>query len=277
MTLGFTNSNVTGLWSVIAFCITILSMSIFRSRLYHCFSLFILILLINITYYTMCRNAIVSLFACVLFCAIYKIKKEVFTSNLFAATISLFPILFFLIYYFYINRVEISFLTSEGKGADSRIYMWRFATSHFLENIITGDYYGISEGTGHSQMHNTHVDVLASYGTVVYLMWVAYVYILISKIGKQLSTNVQYISFICFLNCYLLGVFEAAMVSGAVGIQNYMLFFLLYAQYNGKDSVIRDTIKRKINMDQKGKNTGSYLLASTKDFNQKCNSTVSTN
>lgn len=94
-----------------------------------------------------------------------------------------------------------SFATAEGKELNSRTDIWEPAFRRFASSPVLGAYCQISDGTGMSQLHNTHVDILVSYGTSVLVL----------------------AGFICVL---LLGIGEAALFSGGLGITLFFGVFL---------------------------------------------------
>jgi len=128
------------------------------------------------------------------------------------------------------TRVQalFSFLIGEGKGLDSRVAIWRFAMEEFVSAPLTGAYSQISQGTGASQMHNTHLDLLASYGLpVLLLVWRQLAELLEGGSGK--GQNLCRGAFFAML---LSGLGEAILFSGGMGIYLYAGIFRVLANFD---------------------------------------------
>lgn len=145
---------------------------------------------------------------------------------------------------FYIKIVQdptlssiFSFLVDEGKQLDSRVDIWRPAMRLFTNSPIVGAYYQISNGTGSSQMHNTHIDILASYGIGVFVLICFYLYKLMlrkQKSGREYPTTISLAGFVCVI---LLGCGEATVFSGGLGgylFAGAFLFNVPDTQYGGR-------------------------------------------
>lgn len=120
-----------------------------------------------------------------------------------------------------------AFITGEGKKLDSRVKVWSPAMQAIFKSPIFGGYCSISDGTGVSQMHNTHLDIAASYGipvlVLVCILLMRYVY----QDGKSYKSKTDFLYMVGFCCALLLGIFEAALFSGGLGIYIYMGTFLL--------------------------------------------------
>lgn len=162
-----------------------------------------------------------------------KRKSEAFDKKIIALLMVL-PLLFALLYVLVIDNPVVnyafSFMVSEGKKLSSRMKIWGPATEHFLSSPIVGAYSQISEGTGLSQMHNTHLDILASYGTVVYFLVVTFLIKILGTVTNGLKNKSQQLCVAGFMGAYLLGLGEAAMFSGGLGIYILIIQFLLLAR-----------------------------------------------
>ena len=67
------------------------------------------------------------------------------------------------------------------------------------------------DGTGMSQMHITHLDVLCSYGIIPFCLFIYILRSIALTINSSSKTLEQYVSLCAFLSVLLFGVFEAAL------------------------------------------------------------------
>lgn len=178
------------------------------------------------------RNAIIVLciFIC-LFVAVF-LKKIPLKIGRFVSLITvIFPLIFAELYLLYIQKLKsapfLSFIISEGKDIDSRVTIWKKAMQAFEASPVIGAYYQISNGTGSFQMHNTHLDILTSYGIVVLVLVCIFLYKLLRKMQEAVQSKIQSISTIAFMCALLLGMGEAALFSGGLAVYLYFGVFLL--------------------------------------------------
>lgn len=150
-----------------------------------------------------------------------------------AVLIAGFPLVFALVYLLLIYMPEVqnlfSFLIGEGKDLDSRVGIWTYALQAFYSSPLFGAYSEISAGTGISQMHNSHLDILASYGCVVLGLSCAFL------VRLLYGGNSGRIGFLCkmgFAALLLSGIGEAMLFSGGMGIYLYPGVFLMLANFH---------------------------------------------
>lgn len=246
LTFGFTNPNLTALFLM---CIYIGEMmQFFRQRsaggkLWH------LLLAAAVCYFiweTKSRNCLLTLVLITVLCILLYLTKNGFRlSGWFALLVAVWPIVFVLLYMTMIDNAWIrnifSFLVDEGKGLDARIYIWRAALYYCQQSPILGAYSQISLGTGMSQMHNTHLDILASYGTVV-LILACYLLYSVIRSSDRGSENLKEdtMAKICFAGTIIMGMGEAALVSGGLGIYLFAGAFLLLCNAETKTAVKKE-------------------------------------
>ena len=140
---------------------------IFHSVLFVCLSWFV--------FETEARNTMLAWIVFVLVVAFFWLKKStlIFRIPTFVAiTVSIFPALFFIAYLIVIEwpifSEIFSFIVSTGKELTSRYFVWSSGLSSFGNSPLIGAYSQMSMGTGQSQMHNTHLDIMASYGMYLF-------------------------------------------------------------------------------------------------------------
>ena len=137
-----------------------------------------------------------------------------------AALTILWPAIFIAIYMFIISRPVFtkyfSFLVSTGKNIDSRAVIWRGAIHYFRSSPIFGAYHQVSYGTGMSQMHNTALDIAASYGICVFLATMVFLLKIITCRNAEGISRARFHYISAFSACLIMGMGEAALFSGSL-------------------------------------------------------------
>ena len=95
------------------------------------------------------------------------------------------------------------------------------------ENPVFGEYYQISAGTGSFQLHNTHIDILASYGVIVFLLVCVFLMRLIHNKNKIYKDKTSFLCMLGFASTIFLGLGEAAVFSGGLAIYMWCGLFLI--------------------------------------------------
>lgn len=234
ITLGFTNPNFTGMWLLHFFLYgALFVLKAFRGgsklRLLYIPVLLVIYNLIPETGARSCQIGALAFFAFILL-------KPLMTRSpgFFAAIIAVFPLVFAIFYLAFVDQEwfqnMFSFMVSEGKNLTSRVRVWTRALNGLAKHPIFGNYSGLSYGTGQSQMHNTHVDVLASYGIFPFVLFIKILYDRLVRSCRKTTSIYQTAAFGAFCAVIVSGSFEAAMVSGAMGLNLLTVGLLLLAQ-----------------------------------------------
>lgn len=132
-------------------------------------------------------------------------------------------------------RRLFSFWTGDGKPLDSRMVIWNRAAEAFAASPLVGAYSQISGGMGWSQMHNSHLDVLASYGGPACVLFCMFLVQLLRSPEAQGRT-----AFLCragFACLLLSGVGEAMLFSGGMGIYLFAGALRMLANYHWEAEV----------------------------------------
>ena len=184
-------------------------------------------------YLTGCRSSIMSLLAFLLLILIdYFYKRGFRLKKWILFIIAVFPFLFAIVYINYISLFDFDVsmgLEDAGKSSTTRVAVWAPVIDNILYYLVYGDYYGISNGTGVSQLHNTHVDVFASYGLVPFVLFISILYKTLCKSMKNARSRFQRVSLFAFISCMISCTFEASLVAGSGGLFLLTLGFLLLA------------------------------------------------
>lgn len=226
ITLNFTNPNFAAMWLL---C-TALIMLVYALRAersvdkFICYS--ISVGLVYLMYLTLARATLIAI-AFFLALVIYsKLRNKFRFSKLMLLFILLIPIIASGIYLYMCQNNTIRqvfyFLESEGKTVTSRYWIWTYAVEMIKGSILFGDYFNVTGGTGLSQLHNTHLDILASYGVVSFTLFVAQMYMVLQRLQSEIKSSHQMIAFIGFLSILIAGTFEGALFAGSMGF-NYLV------------------------------------------------------
>lgn len=232
LTFGFTNPNLTGLFLAGMIMLEMnrlpaLTRSWQRIPAWAevCFLLFFL-------WKTKARNALLSviLFLVIFFVLSLRKADQPHFGKTFSKIAAVWPLLFAGAYILFLQLPGVirlfSFLESAGKDLTSRMEIWLRALRLWLSSPIFGAYAQASGGSGSSQFHNTHIDILVSYGPIVLCIVCFALYSLIYMSGKRQSRQ-QFLFTIGFTCEIILGVGEAAIFSGGLGVYLYAGTFLL--------------------------------------------------
>ena len=189
---------------------------------------------------TKSRNALlaVGLFTIVAIWFLLRRRRIAFRNGVLGL-VAVFPILFSIAYLFFIDNADsvklLSFFAGEGKLLNSRSKVWKAAFQAFESSPVFGAYYQISGGTGLSQMHNTHVDILTSYGLSVLVLVCVYLYLLMRDSQMKVKPSASGTPLLGFICALFLGVGEAALFSG--GLSVYLFFGIFLAMTDkGKET-----------------------------------------
>lgn len=236
ITLGFNNSNFTGMWLLhMAVYVSLLIMHLKYRTLLKSLLTMLFIILVYLIILTKARSCMLGIIVFILLCLLDKLElQKILMKKYFVGLIVLAPAIIVGIYKYLLSSTWFmqlfSFLVSAGKGLDSRLIVWNPAIEAFRDNIWLGDYFGISNGTGMSQLHNTHLDVLCSYGIIPFVLFVYILYFICCKSRKNDYFN--RCALYGFFSVVIMGSFEAAVVAGAMGMNILTAGLILLANWD---------------------------------------------
>lgn len=242
--LGFPNPNTAGMWLfhlVLYGIILIFDLSISKLRFLYIPIIIALLYMLQLTLTRGCYIALAFLIIMLVF-RIFHIKANKVTCFI----ILLLPLVYAVVY---LNNVDASwfqtnfeFMVSEGKSLTSRVSVWNESFDSIKTHFILGNYSGLSNGTGQSQFHNTHIDVLASYGIVPFVLFIGILFQSMKKVVSRANTFYKYIAFSAFCSVLIMGTFEATMVAGSTGLNLLTIGMLVLANADE----VKDTDNNKI-------------------------------
>lgn len=190
---------------------------------------------------TQSRNSLLILlvFTAVSGILIFRSKRSLLIGKGWACAIVLAPAVFLVAYMTLITSQWVqelfSFIVDVGKGLDSRMDIWGPGITALAQSPIIGAYSQISHGKGNAQMHNTHLDIAASYGIVVLILVCILLVKYLHQRGRRYANKAEYIYILGFGCATLLGIGEAAVFSGGLAIYVFAGAFLLLSGTNSQD------------------------------------------
>ncbi|OMD60019.1 hypothetical protein BSK62_26075 [Paenibacillus odorifer] len=223
ITFGFANPNFTGMWLLHVICINFVYLyekGEKNERLK-----FLLILIVNVfqIYFLVLTQNRASYFGLLIFAVgliMNKIRKNKFYSinELIVAFIPALTV----ILYFWLNasgRIQaFQILSSTGKALTSRIGIWREGLEVFLASPLSGDYHTVIYNLSFSQMHNVYIDLLASYGGIVAVLFFLFLLYMLKHARRRITSSQQNIAYWGITAVIMASSFEAALVSGSTGM-----------------------------------------------------------
>lgn len=235
LTFRFTNPNLTGLFLMCLYMLQVYRLftpARWYQKLVH---IAMAVMIALFVFQTQSRNCLLAL---VLFTGasawlIFRGRWNLRITKFWAALITAIPVLFIgvymvVVYTEWVQKI-FAFLVGEGKGLDARVKVWTPGLKAVWESPLIGAYYHISEGTGISQLHNTHLDIAASYGIPVLIIVMILLYRYLYQRGKVYADKSSYLYMLGFACSILLGIGEAVLFSGGLGIYVFIGAFLLLA------------------------------------------------
>ena len=234
--LFFSNPNFTGMWLFMSIMLLVVTLFLVKKKFWKCIIAALAGYLVYLCFETEARNIWFAIgyaaFLCVLCLAarVPRFKKWV----LFA--IDLYPLLFAVAYMFAIANNMITedvsdLLVSEGKPITSRYAIWKTAFDAIKERPLFGAYSTIGGGSGSFQLHNTHIDMWAAYGTVGLSFFLWYIYRIMKEVNDFCNSKGAMFALAGFMCMTLMGCAEAGLYSTGMGMYIYVSSFLLLANY----------------------------------------------
>ena len=241
ITFNFSNPNLTAIFILHSLLYVTLAFIHYKNKTSRILFSVLFVLLMYFLICTRARSCFLAMaFYFILLAINYLTNNKVHLRKGVSFLILILPLLFTIVYMKMVdsNFINIfSFAESTGKPLSSRYHIWSMAFKSIYEHPVTGDYYGLSSGTGLFQMHNTHLDVLSSYGIFVFILFIAFLYNIMDSTRKIARSKSQKASLFAFYAIIIMGTFEAALVSGGLGMDILSSGFLILARHEEGNSV----------------------------------------
>lgn len=236
LTFRFTNPNLTAVFLSAICMIEMICAAVSRKRLSKTMHAGLAVFMVLFVFETRARNAQLLL---VFFIAVYMVmvlfpRVKLRMTRGMAALIATFPLLFaigyMLLIYTPVVQKLFEFLAGAGKDLDSRVGIWTIAFEAFASSPLFGAYSQIVNSTTHSQLHNTHMDVMASYGVIVLIILCFFLYCILRQVNMKNHGRMNMICLVGFSALLLTGIGEAMIFSGGLGV--YILVGILLMLVN---------------------------------------------
>lgn len=243
LTFRFSNPNLTGLFLV---CLYMLELYRLFSREKWGWKLLHIAMAAFLGYFILesqSRNSLLAFVAFTAVCAwlIFKSRRQLRITKVGATVFSIAPAVFVMFYMAMVNlpwvQIILDFLVGEGKALTSRHDVWETALTALYSSPLIGAYSQISNGEGALQMHNSHLDIAASYGIVVFLLVCYLLWRYLYQKGRYYNHKSNYVYILGFVCAILLGIGEAALFSGGLGIYVFIGTFLMLANYEKQEGI----------------------------------------
>ena len=241
--MNFTNQNLLALWLALSVLYCTLCVIGLRKvwRVLGAMSAGFNIYLI---FLTRCRNVLFALLLFLILLIIVMLKKKGTFSNTFLWILNLLPLLFIPIYLHMVDPMieagYLDFIIDEGKPLGSRAIIWNLGFKYLKGYWLTGRY---SVTNMHGNMHNSMMVLLCSYGILVTIAVIIYMYIILKSANDKATSKFQSYSLICFFAVLFMGIGEGFLFSGGVGIYIPACGYLMLA--NSEFSTAAITVKKK--------------------------------
>lgn len=238
LTLGFTNPNLAGMFLVSLYMLRLRRLcrqGSWYSRLLH------LLLAGGLAYLvlrTQSRN-------CLLALSLYTLLliglggRKLRVGAAAAHLIAWAPALFAAVYLPAVGNPWIqwlfSFLTGEGKLLDSRTEIWTAAVEAIGASPLIGNYHGLPAITGESHLHNSHLEIAGSYGLPVLMGVCLLLARYLRRKGSACDDRAQTAALLGFVCTVVMGLGEAALFSGGLGIYILAGTFLMLSNGTRKE------------------------------------------
>lgn len=233
ITLGFVNPNFAGIWLTHILFYAVYAIADSRRLWIRILCAGLSVLCLIMIYLTYARSCFVGIFVFFLLLVFGRLIHKNTIGKPIALAAAILPIVIAILYLLLVNVDWLmdlfSFLVRAGKKLDARNKLWLLALQSARANPFFGNYSGISGGLGGSQLHNTHIDVLASYGLAPFVLFIMSLYEVIKKADRQSSSFSQYTALCAFVGVIVIGAFEAALVAGSTGLHFLSGGFLILA------------------------------------------------
>lgn len=228
LTFNFSNPNFAAI-SLLPICIYMLIYALgTRGKIRMLLYLALAAILAWFIWMTESRTCILSIAA---FVVLLLFKKKY--NRWFTFVIVIFPFVFAILYMQLIETDFVkwfAFLESEGKGLNSRERIWQYVFFIIDSAPFFGHYFVVTGGSGLANLHNIHLDTIASYGYIVFALTVWIMNFILNKIGEGI-TRMGNVGILAFYTVILSGTFEAALFSGSQGVYFLVGGFLMMAKY----------------------------------------------
>lgn len=245
--LFFSNPNFAGMWLFMSAVLLVVTVVLVKKRFWRAILLVITGYLTYLSFQTGSRNIWFSIGYAAVLCVLCIIAKKSRFKKWQLFVVDMFPLLFVFAYMFVISKDLVTesvsdIIVSDGKTITSRFAIWRNAFEFIGKYPLFGAYSVIGGGSGSFQLHNTHVDMWAAYGTVGLVLFLVYIYRIMKEVNDSCNTKGAMFALAGFMCMTLMGTAEASLYATGMGMYIYVSSFLLLANYMNQRGKNEDRI-----------------------------------
>lgn len=215
-TMNFSNPNLLAMFLYLSVLFCFVSFFILQKYFLKALCAIIGVADFNLMMMAESRNCIIS-FAMVVVVTIYfMIQKKYRISPWILKFVAVFPLIFVWLYLNYVTVLHVkddTMMNHEGKSIMSRTHIWNYIFDHLeIHNYIFGNYPMLQ-----GNVHNSHLAVLASFGVIVAILFVVFLYKVMKSCSENISSYKQAVCLVGFMGTIFIGMAEGALVCGSLG------------------------------------------------------------
>lgn len=235
LTLNFSNPNALAMWLMHPVLFLAIFTYFFRNSFVRIINMVMIAFLLQMIIETRTRSVFIALLAFVILFLLIQFNGNIKIGTPMIIFFALYPLGFAFVYLTIVYSPWIQnlfgFLVSTGKNLDSRVAIWNQALHMLKNSILFGNYYDISiSGLTWSQLHNSHLDILATFGIFVFSLFFVLILTVIKKIAIGAKSRIQKTAIMAFFAVLVMSSAEAALVSGSMGLYVFSCTFLIVAK-----------------------------------------------
>lgn len=241
--LFFSNPNFAGMWLFMSLMLLLVTVLFTSKKLIKCALVALAIYLGYLCFQTGARNIWFSIGYAAVLSVVCLLSKTTKFKKWFIFVTDMFPLIFAFGYMYLIGNNLMTegitdTLASDGKPITSRYVIWKEALGHIRQWPVFGGYAYIQGGAGSFQLHNTHIDMWAAYGTVGLSLFITYIYRITKEVNDYCSTKGGMFALAGFMCMTLMGSAEASLYATGMGMYIYVSSFLLLAKYMNQEKKV---------------------------------------
>lgn len=240
LTLNFPNPNLLGLWLLPAILFALVGIWYYRPIPVKILCAVMVAINLYLIILSTARNIWIALMLGVIVFVLSIGKKHQLPNWVFVLVV-VFPLLFLFAYLLTIELWENSaflqmFFEQNEKTMDTRVNVWESCLYHLGNHWITGRYFFLC-----GNAHNSHLVILCSYGVIVLILTMIYLYKVMKLINQNSTSAFQKACLIAFCIILFSGNAEGSLFSGAVGLHIPTCVFLFLAKYDPSKELEEET------------------------------------
>lgn len=239
LSMNYSNPNAIATVLVAMFAMLVLGIFSIRSWIYKSTNLALIAFILFLIWETLSRNAIVTvaLIAVLVIVTLLR-KKRIIIARPIQLLYIIMPFFIASLYIITIfacsqNPTLHEILHNVGvKTIDSRYDLWIHSLNLISDNIIFGNHAALYFG-GYYNLHNYQLDILANYGLFPFLLFIVYLFYIVSYYDKGgvYSRKSQVIALCVFLGIIASGTLDFGILTVGNGIAAFSLAPLAFISY----------------------------------------------